>query len=57
MDVIKEVGPSEAWPDLAGSVATTSGVRPRAIPKPNLQDSDVYLDFSRGHSTLRPFSI
>ena len=45
MDVTKEEGPANAWPDLLGNVAMNLGVCPRAIPKPNLQKSDGYLDF------------
>ena len=47
MALINEVGPSEARPDLLGSVAMNLGVCPRALPKPELHRSDVYCDILR----------
>ena len=44
MELLREGGIDDVWPVLLGNVAMNLGVCPRAIPKPNEQDPDVYLD-------------
>ena len=45
MDIVAEAGPSDARPDCRENAAMNLIVRPRAIPKRNLQQTDVSLNF------------
>ena len=45
LEAIKGVGTADSWPDLLGNVAIDSGVRPRALPSPILENPKVYSDF------------
>ena len=47
-EVIQGMRPPGSWPDPLGSSSMNLGARSRAIPLPNLQNPEVYMDFFSG---------